>query len=57
MVATTALAKDVVLAPNNVFSVSQTASAFIRFNLAQSDHPRIWAVLERALSTSDEDRP
>ena len=34
-VARAALAENVVLAPGNVFSVSQTASAFMRFNVAQ----------------------
>jgi DNA-binding transcriptional MocR family regulator len=45
-----ALAENVVLAPGNVFSVSQTASAYIRFNVAQCAAPRIWDVLARALA-------
>ncbi|MGY8665909.1 PLP-dependent aminotransferase family protein [Bradyrhizobium sp. UFLA05-109] len=49
-IARAALAEDVVLAPGNVFSVSETASAFLRFNVAQSTEPRIWDVLRRALS-------
>ena len=46
-----ALEENVVLAPGNVFSASQTASAFLRFNVAQSGDPRIFAVLRRAMHT------
>jgi DNA-binding transcriptional MocR family regulator len=45
-----AVAENVVLAPGNVFSVSQTASAFLRFNVAQSHDPRIFAVLAQAMT-------
>jgi DNA-binding transcriptional MocR family regulator len=48
-VAQAALAEDVVLAPGNVFSVSDTASAFLRFNVAQCGDPRIWETLRRAM--------
>lgn len=48
-VARQALAEDVVLAPGDVFSVSESASAFLRFNVAQSSHPRIWDVMRRVL--------
>ncbi|MBN9281128.1 MAG: PLP-dependent aminotransferase family protein, partial [Hyphomicrobium denitrificans] len=48
-VARAALAENVVLAPGNVFSVSQTASAFMRFNVAQMSDPRTLAVLKRAI--------
>ena len=51
-VARIALTEDVVLAPGNVFSVSQTAAAFMRFNVAQSNHPRAWEVLARALAAA-----
>ncbi|WP_371746373.1 PLP-dependent aminotransferase family protein [Bradyrhizobium sp. CCBAU 53351] len=44
-----ALAEDVVLAPGNVFSVAQTASHFMRFNVAQMNDPLVWDVLRRAL--------
>lgn len=44
-----ALAADVVLAPGNVFSVGQTAGAFMRFNVAQSGDPRALAVLREAM--------
>lgn len=48
-VARRALAEDVVLAPGNVFSVSQAATCFMRFNVAQCSDPRIFAVLARAM--------
>lgn len=41
--------EKVVLAPGNVFSVSQTASAFLRFNVAQLGDKRIYAVIKRAM--------
>ena len=44
-----ALEENVVLAPGNVFSVSQTATRFLRFNVAQSGDPRVIEVLERAM--------
>ncbi|WP_284272945.1 PLP-dependent aminotransferase family protein [Bradyrhizobium iriomotense] len=50
-VARAALAEDVVLAPGNVFSVSQTASSFLRFNVAQSTEPRMWDMMRRALGS------
>lgn len=46
-----AMEADVVLAPGNAFSVSQTASAFLRFNVAQSRDPRIFAVLQRVMGS------
>lgn len=48
-VARAALEEDVVLAPGNVFSVSQTAPDFMRFNVAHMNEPRMWDVLRRAL--------
>ena len=48
-VARAALAENVVLAPGNVFSLSQTASDFMRFNVAHMSDPRMWDVLRRAL--------
>jgi DNA-binding transcriptional MocR family regulator len=48
-VARAALEEDVVLAPGNVFSVSQTAQSFLRFNVAHMNDPRMWDVLRRAL--------
>jgi DNA-binding transcriptional MocR family regulator len=48
-VAKAALARGVILAPGNVFSVSQTATSFMRFNAAQSLNPKVFDVLEAAL--------
>ena len=51
-VAHAALNHDVVLAPGNVFSVSQNASRYMRFNVAQMGEPRIFEVLARALAAT-----
>lgn len=48
-VARAALEQDVVLAPGNVFSVSQSASNSMRFNVAHMSDPRMWDVLRRTL--------
>jgi len=48
-VARRALAENVVLAPGNAFSLSQSANGFLRFNVAQSGDERIFRVLEGAL--------
>ncbi|WP_206245586.1 aminotransferase-like domain-containing protein [Novosphingobium terrae] len=42
-----ALEEDIVLAPGNVFSSAQTASGYMRFNVAMMDDPRIDATLAR----------
>jgi DNA-binding transcriptional MocR family regulator len=52
-VARAALRENVVLAPGDVFSVSQTASGFMRFNVAQMTDAGAFAVLERALRAAD----
>ncbi|MDP3319357.1 MAG: PLP-dependent aminotransferase family protein, partial [Bosea sp. (in: a-proteobacteria)] len=44
------LAKDIVLAPGNVYSLSQSAAGFMRFNVAQSDDPRLFEALRRMTS-------
>ncbi len=44
-----ALHEGVVLAPGNVFSLSQTATPFLRFNVAQCQSPKIFEVLEKAM--------
>ncbi|WJS86581.1 PLP-dependent aminotransferase family protein [Paracoccus sp. TOH] len=44
------MAEGVVLAPGNVFSVSQSAGGFLRFNVAQLDAARIFSVLQAAIS-------
>ncbi|WP_310218075.1 PLP-dependent aminotransferase family protein [Neorhizobium sp. 2083] len=48
-VARACLADNIVLAPGNVFSQSEEAGRFLRFNVAQSQDPRIFQSLERAL--------
>lgn len=47
-----ALHERVVLAPGNVFSFSQTAASFMRFNVAQCQSPQIFEVLEQAMERS-----
>ncbi|MFP5516782.1 MAG: PLP-dependent aminotransferase family protein [Alphaproteobacteria bacterium] len=49
-VARAALRETVVLAPGDVFSVSRSASAFLRFNVAQMQDPRVFDVLARAMA-------
>lgn len=44
-----ALAHQIVLAPGNVFSVSQTAAEFMRFNVTQTTHPLVFATLKQLL--------
>ncbi len=44
-----ALAKNIVLAPGNVFSVSQAMAGFMRFNVSQMGGPEIYDILNRAL--------
>jgi DNA-binding transcriptional MocR family regulator len=48
-VARSCLADDIVLAPGNAFSLTQSASGFLRFNVAQSTDARIFGSLEKAL--------
>lgn len=48
-VARQALKDGVVLAPGNVFSLSQTAGSFMRFNVAQMSDPRVLTVTEAAI--------
>lgn len=48
-VAQAAVAEGVVLAPGNVFSISQGAANLMRFNVAHMIEPRVYAVLERAM--------
>jgi DNA-binding transcriptional MocR family regulator len=49
-IARAALREGVVLAPGDVFSVSHTASHFMRFNVAQMGDARVFPVLQRALA-------
>ncbi|MCJ8055031.1 PLP-dependent aminotransferase family protein [Shinella curvata] len=48
-VARAAVAEGLVLAPGNVFSISQTAAGFMRFNVAHMADPRVYQVLAEAL--------
>jgi DNA-binding transcriptional MocR family regulator len=47
-----ALAGSVVFAPGNVFSVSQSAAGFLRFNVSQCNRPKVYEVLQRAMDVS-----
>jgi DNA-binding transcriptional MocR family regulator len=47
-----ALAENVVLAPGNVFSVSQSAGSFMRFNVSQMVDDRIFETLRQAMDRS-----
>jgi DNA-binding transcriptional MocR family regulator len=51
-VARAALARDVVLAPGNAFSLSQTATGFMRFNVSQMLDRRIFDTLRECLAVS-----
>jgi DNA-binding transcriptional MocR family regulator len=44
-----ALSENIVLAPGNVFSVSQSAGNFMRFNVSQMADERIFETLHRAI--------
>lgn len=56
-VARFALTRGVVLAPGNIFSQSQTASAYMRFNAAQCDEEKVFDVLTEALQSAGSNRP
>ncbi|WP_439496527.1 PLP-dependent aminotransferase family protein [Bosea sp. (in: a-proteobacteria)] len=43
------LLENIVLAPGNAFSLSQSAGGFLRFNVAQSSDPRLIRALEAAM--------
>lgn len=47
VLAQAALRQNIVLAPGDAFSVSQTMSEFMRFNVSQMDEPRLFDVLEQ----------
>ncbi|WP_454848686.1 aminotransferase-like domain-containing protein [Rhizobium binxianense] len=49
-VARAALARNVVLAPGNAFSLSQSATSFMRFNVSQTLDDRVFDVLRGALA-------
>jgi len=49
-VARAALKQNIVLAPGNVFSVSQSMTGFMRFNVSQMGEGRVYEVLAREVS-------
>ncbi len=50
-VARLALKKGLVLAPGNAFSLSQTATDYMRFNVSQTIEPRIFDILSDTLTS------
>jgi len=48
-----ALARGIWLAPGSYFEASEEDTAWMRFNVAYSDHPALWAFLRDAGATSD----
>lgn len=44
-----ALTDNIVLAPGNVFSVSQSMGSFMRFNVSQMQSPEVYKALERGM--------
>jgi DNA-binding transcriptional MocR family regulator len=55
-VAREALVANIVLAPGNAFSLSQSAHAFMRFNVAQSLDDRLFDVLRAAIRRQERAR-
>lgn len=49
-IARAALREDVIVAPGNVFSPSQSRAGFMRFNVSQMTEPRILDVLARSMA-------
>lgn len=49
VIAKRALDHNIVLAPGNIFSQSQTCGRFLRFNVAQAAHPRIYETLKHIM--------
>ncbi|HYS83967.1 MAG TPA: PLP-dependent aminotransferase family protein [Bradyrhizobium sp.] len=49
-VAREALAENIVLAPGNAFSLSQSATGFLRFNVSQSQDGRVFEALRKAIA-------
>lgn len=49
VIAKRALDHNIVLAPGNIFSQSQTCGRFLRFNVAQAAHPRIYEILKHIM--------
>jgi DNA-binding transcriptional MocR family regulator len=42
----------VVFAPGNVFSASQSAAGFLRFNVSQCNRPKVYEELQRAMDVA-----
>ncbi|WP_310189062.1 PLP-dependent aminotransferase family protein [Mesorhizobium sp. BE184] len=55
-IARAALAENIVLAPGNVFSPSQSARSAMRFNVSQMSDDRIFQVLDRVLRGTVQNR-
>ncbi|MCC7272065.1 MAG: hypothetical protein IT561_05310 [Alphaproteobacteria bacterium] len=55
MIARRCMEDKVMLAPGNVFSVSRSATSFLRFNVAQSGDERTFTAIRRAME--DRGRP
>ncbi|TCS06413.1 DNA-binding transcriptional MocR family regulator [Rhizobium sp. BK418] len=53
VVARAALARNVVLAPGNAFSLSQSATGFMRFNVSQTLDSKVFDVLHDALEEAE----
>ena len=53
-IARSALQEDLVLAPGNVFSVSQSKGSFMRFNVSQMQDPTCYDLLGRLLPSAPE---
>ena len=51
-VARHALTENVILAPGNVFSVSERATQFMRFNVSQCKGPQVYETLRRAMDAA-----
>jgi DNA-binding transcriptional MocR family regulator len=49
VIARRCMEQNVVLAPGNVFSASQSAAPFLRFNVAQMRDARMFSVIEKAM--------
>lgn len=55
VIARRCMEENVILAPGNVFSVSQSAASFLRFNVAQLNDKRIFSVLRKTMGNYRED--
>lgn len=53
IIARRCMEENVILAPGNVFSVSQSAASFLRFNVAQLNDKRIFSALKRAMECDE----